>query len=78
MADQHASAKPMPHAADGTVGEHGSMDDHGGDHGHDDHNMGEGHAMTALGPIDVTAWGAAILGIVLGIAVALAFLAAAS
>jgi len=61
-----------PHAGETMVGPHGSTDDHGGDHGHDDHGHGAGDA---LGPIDSQAWGAGILGIGLGLAVAFAFLA---
>jgi hypothetical protein len=45
---------------------HGS-DDHGETHGHDDH----AHASDALGPIDVAAWGAFIVGSGLGLAVAI-------
>ena len=52
------------HAADGHANEHG--DDHG-------HGGGE-----ALGPIDVTAWGAAILGIALGLVVLVALIQAVS
>lgn len=48
---------------------HHATDDHGDDHGHDDH----AHAEEALGPIDVPAWGAGIVGVLLGLAVALAF-----
>lgn len=33
--------------------------DHGSDHSHDDH----GHEAEALGPIDVSSWGAGALGI---------------
>jgi hypothetical protein len=51
------------------TGPHGSMDDHGGDHGHDDHAHG---AAAALGPMDMVAWGYGVLGIVLGLAVAVA------
>jgi hypothetical protein len=69
MADQHPAPPAMPHAADGVTGPHGSMDDHGGDHGHDDHAHGSG---TALGPLDVRAWSYGLLGIVLGLAVAVA------
>lgn len=39
------------------------------EHGHDDH----AHAEESLGPIDVPAWGAGILGVLLGLAVAVAF-----
>jgi hypothetical protein len=51
---------------------HHATDDHGEDHGHDDH----GHAAEALGPIDVWAWSAGGLGILAGLAVALAFFVA--
>ena len=61
-----------------SVGPHGTMDDHGADHGHDDHNLGDGHEAASLGPIDVTAWGAAVLGIALGLVVLIAFLQALS
>jgi len=40
--------------------------DHGADDGHDDH----AHEPEALGPVDVMAWGAFILGAGLGLAVA--------
>jgi len=49
--------------------EHHRTDDHGGDHGHDDHAHGE----ESLGPIDVAAWGAGGLGIALGVVVAFCF-----
>jgi hypothetical protein len=39
------------------------LDDHGGDHGHDDH----AHAAEELGPVDLPLWGAFIAGIVLGL-----------
>jgi hypothetical protein len=68
------SERPDPHAADGMVGEHGKPDDHGDGHGHDDH----GHGGDALGPIDLPAWGAAILGTALGGVVVVALIAAAS
>ncbi len=51
---------------------HHTTDDHGDDHGHDDH----AHAEEALGPIDRPAWGAGILGVLLGLAVAAAFVLA--
>ena len=43
---------PDPHDMSVVAGPHGSTDDHGGDHGHDDH----GHAPGALGPIDWRMW----------------------
>ena len=48
---------------------HRSTDDHGEDGGRDDHAHGD--AM-ALGPIDVPRWGAAALGVLLGLVVVLA------
>jgi len=66
--DPHADDAPG-HA--GAVAHH-ATDDHGDEHGHDDHAHGE----EALGPIDVPAWGAGILGVALGLAVAVAFMLA--
>lgn len=51
---------------------HHAADDHGDDHGHDDH----GHAEAALGPVDVAAWGAGALGVILGLAVTVCFVLA--
>ena len=62
-----------PHAGESMVGPHGSADDHGEDHGHDDH----GHGGEALGPINLPMWGAAVLGIVLGLIVVFALAQAA-
>ena len=61
-----------PHAGESMVGPHGSADDHGADHGHDDH----GHGGEVLGPINTMAWGMAILGILLGLVVVVAFMQA--
>ena len=61
-----------PHAGEAMVGPHGGADDHGDTHGHDDH----AHAGEALGPIDVRTWAMAVLGILLGFVVAIAFLQA--
>jgi len=66
----HDSDRP---GHDGAV-EHHSLDDHGDDHGHDDHAHGE----EALGPIDTAAWGAGILGVVIGFAIAFCFVLATS
>lgn len=63
-----------PHAGESMVGPHGAADDHGDVHGHDDH----AHAGTDLGPIDTLAWAMGGLGILLGLVVAAAFVAAGS
>ena len=62
-----------PHSSDALAGPHGAAD-HGEDHGHDDHAHGEGNA---LGPVDLTAWGAGALGIAAGLIVALSLVVAA-
>jgi len=62
-----------PHDGENMVGPHGAADDHGGTHGHDDHAHG---ADEALGPLDLRAWGAGALGIVLGLLVVGALLIA--
>jgi hypothetical protein len=69
MAERHD-----PHADEASVGPHGAADDHGGTHGHDDH----AHGSDALGPVDMRAWGAAVLGIALGLVVMIAFIQAAT
>jgi hypothetical protein len=66
-----------PHDSDtpgheGAIAHH-ALDDHGEDHGHDDHAHDE---EMPLGPIDVIAWGAGMLGVVLGLAVVWAFASA--
>jgi hypothetical protein len=63
-----------PHAGEATAGPHGTADDDGATHGHDD----QAHTTEALGPFDLRAWGAAGLGIVLGLVVMLAFIRAGS
>ena len=60
---------PNPHADDSMVGPHGSAEDHGETHGHDDHAH---TGAAALGPFDRAAWGAGLLGLLLGLAVAVA------
>jgi hypothetical protein len=54
------------HPADADLDPHGSGA-HGADHGHDDH----AHEPEALGPVDVLAWSAFVLGAGLGLVVAL-------
>jgi hypothetical protein len=65
-ADRHADDAP---GHEGAVGHH-LADDHGEDHGHDDHAHGNGEA---LGPIDTAAWAAGAAGVVIGLAIAAAF-----
>jgi hypothetical protein len=63
--DQYADDAP------GHVGAvaHHSTDDHGDDHGHDDH----AHAEDALGPLDPMAWGAGVLGVLIGVVIGICF-----
>jgi len=63
-----------PHASDvpgheGAIAHH-ALDDHGDDHGHDDHAHDD---SMPLGPIDVIAWGAGVLGVVLALVIVWAF-----
>jgi hypothetical protein len=69
-ADKHADDAP---GHEGAVGHH-LPDDHGEDHGHDDH----AHADETLGRIDAAAWGAGIAGVLIGLAIALCFALATS
>jgi hypothetical protein len=66
MSTPHVDLDTPGHA--GAVAHH-QTDDHGDDHGHDDH----AHDEEPLGPIDVAAWGAGGLGILLGVVVAFCF-----
>ena len=60
----HAAHVPDTHGTSHAVeGTHGSLADHGDDHGHDDH----GHAADALGPIDWPMWGVGVLGVALAL-----------
>jgi hypothetical protein len=48
-------------------------EDHAAAHGHDDdHGVGHEHGGEALGPIDMAAWGAGVVGLLIGGVVALA------
>ena len=69
--DQHAGDVPG-HA--GAVAHHETTD-HGDDHGHDDHAHAD---EEALGPIDWAAWGAGIVGLLIGVAIAFCFALATS
>jgi hypothetical protein len=70
------SADPHPDDAPGHAGAvaHHPTDDHGDEHGHDD----DAHADEALGPVDVVAWGAGLLGMILGLVIAAGFVIATS
>lgn len=74
MAERPDSQPSDAHAGEDMVGPHDTADDHGGDHGHDDH----GHEAMALGPVDVQAWGAAAVGVAFGLLVVLALIQALS
>lgn len=65
-ADRHADDAP---AHEGAVAHH-LPDDHGEDHGHDDHAHG---GEDTLGAIDTAAWAAGAAGIVIGLVIAAAF-----
>ena len=69
-ADHHAVDSP---GHEGAVVHH-LPDDHGEDHGHDDH----AHTESPMGPVDVEAWGAGILGVAVGLAIAFCFALAKS
>jgi hypothetical protein len=74
MTDQHGADAPG-HA--GAVAHHEQADhgeDPGGAHGHDDHAHGE----EPLGPIDVAAWGAGIVGVAISVGIAACFVIATS
>lgn len=72
MAERTDPQRADPHAGESMVGPHGATDDHGEADGHDDH----AHGAASLGPIDVMTWGAAALGVVLGLIVVLALVQA--
>jgi hypothetical protein len=55
-------------------GHQAAASDHGDAHGHDDH----GHGDETLGPVDVAAWGAGILGVAISVVMAFAFVMATS
>jgi hypothetical protein len=52
------------------AGDHDASTAHGTDGGHDDHGLAD---EWEPGPIDVAAWGAGALGVVLGLVVAACF-----
>ena len=77
--DVHAMVGHAPADA-GTDGAHAAASpaatdqaDHGADHGGE-----HGHATESLGPIDWSAWGAGVAGVILGLAVVGCFVLATS
>lgn len=68
----HDDADRPSHADAMTSGAHHDLDGHGGDGEHDDH----GHEGETLGPIDVQAWGAGLVGVALGLAMTVCFILA--
>ena len=64
--DQHAIDLP---GHEGAIAHH-DAGDHGEDHGHDDHAHAD---EEALGPIDLMAWGAGLLGVVAAVVIAACF-----
>ncbi len=52
---------------------HADADPHGGADAHADVHAEHGHDEMALGPVDVAAWGAGILGVALGLVTAFSF-----
>ena len=68
--DERAALADDPgHPGSMAPGDHHDADDHGDDAEHDDHAHGE----DTLGPVDVFAWGAGLLGVVLGLAMTACF-----
>jgi hypothetical protein len=65
MSQPHAIEAPM-------AGEPHAVADDSSAHGRDD----QGHDQSVLGPIDWVAWGAGLVGVALGLAVAWAFMLA--
>ena len=63
----------MSHEPSTDTPTHDPAPGHGDDHGHDDHGD-----VSPLGPIDVAAWGAGILGIGVALVIAFAFVIATS
>ncbi len=73
MSDPHATDAPGHDASAGA--DHHASTDHGDDHGHDDH----GHAVeAAVGPIDIAAWGAGIIGVAIAVVMAACLVLATS
>jgi hypothetical protein len=73
MSDSHASDTPAHGEPPGSADQGDGHDDHDlGDHGPADHDPAEG----TLGSVDSAAWGAGLLGVALGLVVALCFVLA--
>ena len=71
MSDVHADDVPVAGDPHGTG-------DHGDEHGHDDPGGVHAHADESLGPIDVAAWGAGLVGIAISVVIAACFVVATS
>jgi hypothetical protein len=79
MSDSRTTRTPSPDELAHATADHGlhhpgdladeahGPDDHGETHGHDDH----AHGVDTLGPVDVQAWGALVLGVGAGLLVVL-------
>lgn len=65
---QRPAATPESHDEHPVDEPHGAGD-HGDDGGHDDH----AHAAEALGPIDWAAWTVGVVGVAIGVVIALGF-----
>ena len=63
------SHAPEAHTEEHPAEGHGADEQAVDEHGHDEHGSDE----PALGPVDVPAWGAAIGGVLIGVAVAFCF-----
>jgi ABC-type Zn2+ transport system substrate-binding protein/surface adhesin len=76
VSDRTMTTEPHDEDAPGHAGAvaHHVLHDHGDDHGHDDHAHGE----EPLGPIDVAAWSAGVVGVLIGVAIAACFVLATS
>jgi ABC-type nickel/cobalt efflux system permease component RcnA len=66
-ADEAVHGTREVHHPGDIAGEEHGQDDHGETHGHDDH----AHPSEALGPVDVAAWGAFVVGLAAGLLIAI-------
>ena len=68
----HATSDPSRVHPGDIAGETHGPDDHGEAHGHDDH----AHDSDGLGPVDIQAWGALLIGISAGLLIVLCMVVA--